>query len=127
MNKGTIVIIAITVAVVGFLGFIVSQREAVSSELDGFTQCIADSEAKFYGAFWCQHCQAQKKLFGGSAKLLPYIECSLPDSKTRTPICIEKNIESYPTWIFKDGSIETGELPLATLAEKTGCELPPTP
>jgi len=125
MNKGTIVILAITVLVVAGVGFAVSQREAASMELSGVAQCIQDSGAKFYGAFWCPHCQAQKKMFGGAAKLLPYIECSLPDGKTRTAECIEKEIESYPTWIFADGSRETGELPLATLSEKTGCELPP--
>lgn len=124
MNKGTITIVVITVVVVGILGFFISQREVASNELDGFAQCLVESEAKFYGAFWCPHCQDQKKAFGASAKLLPYVECSLPDGKTRTQVCSDQNIESYPTWIFKDGSRETGELPLTLLAEKTGCELP---
>jgi thiol-disulfide isomerase/thioredoxin len=124
MNKGTIVIIGITVLVVIGLGFVLANRESVAGELDGFAQCLKENEATFYGAFWCPHCQSQKRMFGSSAKLLPYVECSLPDGKTRTPICIEKGIESYPTWIFKDGSRENGEVPLATLAEKTGCQLP---
>lgn len=124
MNKGTIAIIAITVAVVGVLGFFISQREAPTRELDGFAQCLGEKGAKFYGAFWCPHCQAQKKLFGASVEKLPYVECSLPDGKTRTQVCIDQDIQSYPTWIFADNSRKTGEIPLAELSEKTGCELP---
>ena len=90
----------------------------------GFAQCIADSGAKFYGAFWCAHCQTQKKMFESAAKLLPYIECSAPDAKSFLPICLEKNIESVPTWDFADGSRQTGEMQLSALAEKTGCVLP---
>ncbi len=126
MNKGTLIIVGITVVVVLGLGFVIAQRETAAGELDGFAQCITDSGATFYGAFWCPHCQAQKRAFGSSVKLLPYVECSMPDGKTRTQACIDKNIESYPTWEFKDGSRETGEVPLEELATKTGCELPAT-
>lgn len=91
---------------------------------DQFAQCIADSGATFYGAFWCPHCQAQKKMFGSSAKLLPYVECSTPDGNSQTQICIDKNVSSYPTWEFPDGSRLTGEVALEVLAEKTACELP---
>ena len=69
-------------------------------------------------------CQAQKKLFGSSVKLLPYAECSTPDANAQTQICIDKKIASYPTWEFADGSRLTGEIPLAQLAEKTSCVLP---
>ncbi len=94
-------------------------------ELDGFTQCLADKQVKFYGAFWCPHCQAQKKIFGKSAKLLPYIECSNSDGKTQTQICIDQKITSYPTWEFPgEPEKQPGELTLAQLAEKTGCVLP---
>lgn len=93
-------------------------------KLDAFAQCINDSGAKFYGAFWCSHCQAQKAMFGKSVSLLPYVECSLPSGSGQTQICNDQKIEGYPTWIFKDGSRLTGEIPLATLAEKTNCTLP---
>ena len=90
---------------------------------DEFATCLKDKGAVFYGAFWCQHCKAQKKLFGSSAKLLPYVECSTLDAKSQTPVCIEKKVSSYPTWEFADGSRLTGEIPLAQLAEKTSCPL----
>ena len=95
---------------------------------DTFATCLKDKGALFYGAFWCPHCQAQKKLFGSSAKLLPYVECSTADASGQLPICIEKKIESYPTWILADGTRIPTEnsagVTLETLAAKTSCELP---
>jgi len=91
---------------------------------DAFAQCLKDQGAVFYGAFWCPHCQSQKKLFGSSVKLLPYVECSTADGNAQTQICIDKNINTYPTWEFADGSRLSGEVPLAQLAEKTACVLP---
>jgi len=95
---------------------------------DSFATCLKDKGATFYGAFWCPHCQAQKKLFGSSAKLLPYVECSTADGQGQTQICIDKNITSYPTWELADGTRLPTEneagVTLETLAAKTSCELP---
>lgn len=95
--------------------------------LDAFTQCLTDKGVKFYGAFWCPHCQNQKKMFGGSAKLLPYVECSTPDAQGQTELCKEKKVEGYPTWEFADGTRESGEVTLSKLAEKSSCLLPVNP
>jgi len=92
-------------------------------QYDTFATCIKDSGTTFYGAFWCPHCQEQKKEFGKSAKLLPYVECSTADGRGQLPVCIEKKVETYPTWYFKDGSIKTGTLSLSDLSEFTGCPL----
>lgn len=91
---------------------------------DAFATCLKDKGAVFYGAFWCPHCQAQKKLFGSSQKLLPYVECSTANGQGQTQICIDKKISGYPTWEFADSSRLNGEIPLAQLAEKTSCKLP---
>jgi len=96
----------------------------VAGEYDGFAKCIKDSGAVFYGAFWCPHCQDQKKEFGSSAKFLPYVECSTSDGRGQTEICKEKEIMSYPTWVFKDGSKITGKVEMLALAAKTKCEMP---
>lgn len=87
-------------------------------------QCIKDSGATFYGAFWCPHCNNQKKMFGDASDLLPYVECSTPDQKSQLPVCKEAGVTGYPTWEFPDKTRQTGEVPLAVLAEKTGCALP---
>ncbi len=91
---------------------------------DQFATCVADSGAKFYGAFWCPHCQNQKKMVGKSQSKLPYIECSTPNGKGQKQVCTDAGIEGYPTWEFADGTRQSGELPLELLAEKTMCALP---
>ena len=95
-------------------------------KLNAFATCLKDKGAIFYGAFWCPHCQNQKALFGKSAKLLPYVECSTPNGQAQLQSCIDAGIKTYPTWQFNGSSTDrlTGEIALATLAEKTSCELP---
>lgn len=121
MKKTTIYIgLAIFVALVAWL----IMAPAKAGELDGFATCLKDKGAKFFGAFWCPHCQKQKAMFGRSADLLPYIECSTPDGQSQTQICKDNKIEGYPTWEFADKSRLSGEIPLDKLAEKTSCVLP---
>lgn len=97
--------------------------ESGPGQYDGFAQCLKDKGVIFYGAFWCSHCQNQKALFGSSAKLLSYVECSTPDGRGQEQICKDQEIEGYPTWEYADGSRESGELALEHLAEKSGCAL----
>lgn len=91
---------------------------------DNFAMCLKERGAVFYGAFWCSHCQAQKDMFGSSAKYLPYVECSTLDGRGQTNECKTKNIEGYPAWEFANGERIFGEVELKILAEKTSCELP---
>ena len=102
------------------------EREAtatVGSVYDTFAQCISDSGAKFYGAWWCSHCKDQKELFKNS-KQLPYIECTTPDGKSVLSVCLDENIEGFPTWVFADGSRLSGQQTFEKLAEKTRCAVP---
>jgi hypothetical protein len=120
----TYLYVAIGIITAALLGWGILALNQQSTKLDGFATCIKDNGATFYGAFWCPHCQAQKALFKKSARLLPYVECSEPDGKTQTQACIDKGIESYPTWTFRDGGKESGTLSLEQLAETTGCVIP---
>lgn len=120
MNKK---FLTITIAIIIAFGFGLNYLSKMPGQLDDFTQCLADKEAVFYGAYWCPACQQQKLLFGKSKKYLPYVECSNSD-RSQTQACIDAGIESYPTWFFKDGSIKNGIIQLEELSEKTGCELP---
>lgn len=122
--KNKTVIIIIAALIIGFSAFLWLRSASQPGELDQFADCLKEKGAVFYGTFWCTHCQNQKALFGKSAKRLPYIECSTPDSRGQTTVCKDKKIEGYPTWEFKDGSRLSGEIPLKELAEKTGCSLP---
>lgn len=121
-TKKFVVVILLVIVLVVVLG-VFANKPAGPSKYAPLAQCLKDSGAEFYGAFWCPHCQAQKAAFGSAKKLLPYIECSNAD-KSQTQICIDKKIEGYPTWIFKDGTRLSGEVSMETLAEKTQCVLP---
>lgn len=124
MKKSTLFFtILVLLVVVGGTVWLV-KTPSKPGTLDGFATCLKDKGALFYGAFWCPHCQNQKAMFGRSSKLLPYVECSTPDGNGQLQICKDKKVETYPTWTFADGTTLTGEIPLAKLAEKTGCVLP---
>lgn len=118
-----IIFIVLVIVVVGGVGLYFGLKTEKSGKLDVFAQCLKTSGAQFYGTFWCTHCQNQKKMFGTSSQYLPYIECSTPDGSEQLQVCKDKGIEGYPTWVFADGTRLSGELPLATLAEKTSCLL----
>lgn len=122
-NIFTSVVIAAILLLIG-VGVYYYQKPVTPGKFDAFAQCLKDKGAVFYGAFWCPHCQNQKAMFGKSVKFLPYVECSTPNGQSQLEICTEKGIKGYPTWIFADESRLDGEIPLETLAEKTGCVLP---
>jgi thiol-disulfide isomerase/thioredoxin len=105
------------------LSYFNEQADTGPGQYDELAQCLTQKGAKFYGAFWCPHCREQKKVFGNSAKLLPYVECSTPDATGQLQICIDKKIEGYPAWEFADGTFVTHGMTPQELADKTSCPL----
>ncbi len=132
MKENNIIVgVGLLIVIVGGILFLISSKSETSStvgegaaknEVQALAQCLTDSGAVFYGAFWCPHCAQQKALFGKSENLLPYVECSTPDGNSQLQICADKQIKSYPTWKFADGTELTGEVSLDTLAQKSGCD-----
>jgi len=118
-----VVVLAIVLIVGGLVAWKVYDT-VTPGKYDKLAQCISDSGTKFYGAYWCVHCQKQKERFGKSAKLLPYVECATPGTSDLNPTCKEHGITGFPTWIGPDGWKEEREMELSELATKTGCELP---
>ena len=87
------------------------------SKLRSLAEHLTKADAKFYGAFWCPHCEEQKAMFGSSVHRLPYIECSPGGRRApQAAICRIMSIRSYPTWIIK-GRRYTGMLSLKELAQ----------
>ncbi len=126
MKKHNLIWSIVGVALVVLIGWLI-MTPGKPGQLDAFATCLKDQGVKFYGAFWCPHCQAQKALFGRSAKLLPYVECSNPDGNTQNQTCTNAHIESYPTWVFPTASgtaTSTGEQTLADLSSKSSCPFP---
>lgn len=110
-------IIVVAIAIGSFVLLKSGDREA--SRLDEFAKCLADKGIAIYGADWCPHCQNEKKAFGDSFRLVPYIEC--PEDPKR---CLAAGIAGFPTWIFSDGRKLEGEQGLEKLSRESGCLLP---
>ncbi|HOK00389.1 MAG TPA: hypothetical protein PLE40_00865 [Candidatus Pacearchaeota archaeon] len=107
-----------------FLYFYFQKNPRTYGEYDSFVLCLKEKGVVLYGAFWSKYTNEQKEMFKKSAKLLPYVECSTRDKKGQKQICLEKEIDAYPYWVFQDGSVLRGKLSFSQLSEKTGCPLP---
>src|SRR5437868_5973494 len=75
---------------------------AANVDLSGFAMCLKDKGTIFYGAYWCPHCAATKKMFGSAAHYLPYHECSTADGQGQNQECNAAGVTGYPTWVFPD-------------------------
>lgn len=79
-------------------------------------QCLTDKGYIMYGTKSCPSCALQKSYFGDSFQNIRYIDC-----ESNLDLCRNKNIRSYPTWETRDGKQYKGAIPLAKLAELSGC------
>ena len=116
--------VAAGLAVIGLIVFAVMQGRTPAN-YEAFAQCLTDKGVKMYGAWWCPHCTAQKKLFLGAFENVSYVECSPNGAKSFTAQeCIDQNITNTPTWTFADGTRVTGEMSLEDLSAKSSCPVP---
>ena len=127
-NKNSIIAILVIVALTILVSvvFLSKNNVSVPSQLDDFAKCLADKKITMYGAYWCAHCQNEKKAFGSSFKFVPYVECTEDTQK-----CLADGIEVYPTWILPasstgglNGQKLVGEQGIKKLSEASGCPLP---
>ena len=96
----------------------VSQSAAASSQQAALARHLQRVGAVFYGAWWCNHCNHQKELFGNAAvELLPYVECDKDDAGRQR--CAAAQVRAYPTWVLK-GEQRLGVLSLDELALWSG-------
>lgn len=86
-------------------------------DVEKLSLCLKEKQAKMYGAYWCPHCQNQKKEFGQWFKNIDYIECTEKELE-----CTAAGVTGYPTWIIH-GQKYPGELSFKQLAEFSGCQL----
>ena len=92
-------------------------------DLVAFAKALTNAGVKYYGAFWCLHCNNQKALFEDGSDFLPYIEVSNPD-RTLNSAGTANNITSFPTWEFPDQTRLTGVQTLATISQRSGVAIP---
>ncbi len=95
--------------------------ETVSGRAEiAFAEHLAAQNIKFYGAYWCSHCQRQKSYFGAAAAAkLPYVECAKDGENSQRELCRTKNIQMFPTWEI-NGQNVPGAKSLKDLAVLTG-------
>src|SRR5689334_6100225 len=114
--------VALALSVAGALAR--SAAPAPAGDLGDFGRCLTSEGAVFYGASWCPHCKAQKETLGEAMPSVRYVECAVEGKRAgNAKACEDAKVDSYPTWVFKDGSRLGGAQSLAALAAKTGCSL----
>ena len=112
------------VSTVVFAG-IVSVGAAEAAGYGTLADCVRDSGAVMYEASWCPACKAQRKEFRGYVNRIKTVQCDVGGKKGKTRAeCERMNIDSYPTWVFGDGSSESGFKSAKAIAARTGCEAP---
>jgi thiol-disulfide isomerase/thioredoxin len=85
---------------------------------------LVKSGAKFYGAYWCSHCNKQKSMFGSvAAAKLPYIECAKDGENSQRQLCKDLAIRMFPTWSI-NGKMFEGTRELKDIAERSGYQGP---
>lgn len=109
----------IAIVLISSIYFLISRGPKSVKNYDGFAKCLASKQLTMYGAYWCPHCQNEKKNFGDSIKYVPYVECTQETKK-----CLDAGIESYPTWIDAAGQKYSGEQGLLGLSKISSCQLP---
>ncbi|MBS3155791.1 hypothetical protein J4413_00990 [Candidatus Woesearchaeota archaeon] len=103
-----------------------SGSDYTKEQLDGLASCLKEKGVKEYGAFWCPNCAKQQKMFGSSYDIIKdgvYVECDPRGDDSQAELCIEKEVDKYPTWDFPNGERLIGVQQFEVLAEKSGCTL----
>lgn len=119
-------VIVMVMFILMWLGTSHLREQPEPGQYDDFANCIAESGAKMYGAYWCSHCADQKQSFQDSWTILKdtvYIECDPKGENPQSELCLEEGIRGYPTWKFSNGKELGGFLTLPKIAEETGCKL----
>ena len=92
-----------------------STRESIE-----IAKYLSDNGVVKYSAYWCPNCLTQGELFGKKAyEELNVIECARDGKNSQTQLCIDKNIEGFPSWEI-NGKIILGIQTLKELSRLTG-------
>ena len=91
-----------------------STRESID-----LAKYLKDNGVVKYSAYWCPNCLNQGELFGKQAyKELNVVECARDGKNSRTQLCIDKNVQGFPSWEI-NGKIFIGVKTLEELSKLT--------
>ena len=92
-----------------------STRESIE-----LAKYLKDTGVVKYSAYWCPNCLNQGELFGKQAyKELNVVECARDGKNSQTQLCIDKNIQGFPSWEI-NGKIIIGVQTLKELSNLSG-------
>ena len=93
--------------------------ESTKDSID-LAKYLNDNGVVKYSAYWCPNCLDQGELFGKQAyKELNVVECARDGKNSQTQLCIDKNIQGFPSWEI-NGKLILGVLSLKELSRLTG-------
>lgn len=90
-----------------------------NSYIEKLAKFMTEKGMVLYGAYWCPHCQDQKKTFGDAFQYIDYVECDAQGPNANPDECVAQGIEGYPTWIYQ-GKKYSGAKSLSELAQIVG-------
>jgi len=98
---------------------IIVNSESTKKSIE-FAKYLKDNGVVKYSAYWCSNCLNQSELFGKQAyRELNVVECAKDGKNSQTQLCIDKNIQGFPTWEI-NGNLFLGVLTLKELSKLTG-------
>lgn len=122
--KKTLAILSLMVAMTVLAACEPNGGTAGTGKYTEIAKCLTEKGVKFYGAYWCPHCQDQKKIFGDDMKYINYVECDAKGENAKPEECQKAGVERFPTWFFPGQGNETGVRKPEELAAKANCPVP---
>ena len=93
---------------------------------DDLAKCMTEKGVKMYGSYRCGICTKTSGMFGDSFQYVDEVECHPQGENPQTELCLEKKLETTPTWILeKDGEEikrTAGFMNMEELKIFSGCE-----
>jgi hypothetical protein len=102
--------------------------EAPSQEqLATLARCLTAQGFVMYGSITCSACRAQRKAFGLAFAHITEVECNPHAANTQANRCVQRKIQTTPTWIAEKNGEEIKRLEgyqlIEALASFAGCAL----
>ena len=87
---------------------------------------MTEKGVKMYGSYRCGVCTKTAGMFGDSFQYIDEVECHPQGENPQTELCLEKKLETTPTWMLeKDGEEikrNGGFMNIEELKVFSGCE-----
>ena len=98
---------------------IIVSSESTKESIE-FAKYLKDNGVVKYSAYWCPNCLSQSELFGKQAyEELKVVECARDGKNSQTQLCLDKNIQGFPSWEI-NGKIILGVQTLNELSRLSG-------